>query len=254
MKLKFHVPTQQYGFLEIEGEPDGIKEMESLYNKYAEVPLIFKDGMFEQLETFTGEQILYNDDTHKYKDLDGNILLSGSVYKKSFDKPFDLENISKAVAKKHGVPQQTVKDMWAHNSSTSIFFGNALHNAMDQWFKFRETGTEKEYHLPKHPFLREVIDSFPLKDENILSEVLVSDIESGRVGQIDGLQITGKKKCNIIDYKTDAKVEDNVGGHFRQLSFYAHILMAFGWEVEKLSIWNYTTEWREFESPVLDLE
>lgn len=217
-------------------------------------PKITNSDGFELLTSFTGEKIMYNDDLHKYKDLEGNALLSGSAYKKSFDRPFDLENISKSVAKKYEVDQQTIKDMWSHNSKTSIFFGNALHNAMEQWYRFREDGTEKEYHLPKHPFLRGTIESFPLKNQEVIPEVLVSDVKNGRVGQIDGIQITGEKTCVLIDYKTDANVEKNVEGHFKQLSFYAHILKEFGWNVEKVAVWNYTTEWKEFESPVLELE
>ena len=72
MKLKFHVPTQQYGFLEIEGTEKNLKEMEALYNEYAESPLSFKKGVYKKVSTYTGEEVLYNEETHSYTDLDGN--------------------------------------------------------------------------------------------------------------------------------------------------------------------------------------
>ena len=42
MKLVFHCPVQQYGFLEINGTEKDLPEMEKLYNLYAESPLSFK--------------------------------------------------------------------------------------------------------------------------------------------------------------------------------------------------------------------
>ena len=45
----------------------------------------------------------------------------------------------------------------------------------------------KEYHIPKHPFLKKAVESFPLKDAVILPELMISDVSSGFVGQIDGL-------------------------------------------------------------------
>lgn len=260
MKYTFRVPMAQYAYLELESDSkDDLPEMERLYNHYSEKSVTFSDTGFEQITSFTGEEILYNDATHQYKDLDGNLLLSGSAYKKSLDKPFDLEAISSAVGKKHDVEQQVIKDMWSHNGQTSLHFGNAIHWAMEQWFSFKAIGEGmegKEYHLPKHPYLRNVIDTFPSKDLDIIPELLVSDIKNKRVGRIDGLIIDeGKKKCIIIDYKSDAKIEDNVKGHFEQLSFYANILMEHGWEVEGLEVWNWGEDgWILFESPLLELK
>lgn len=256
MKLKFHIPTQQYGFAEVEGTEKDVDKMEKLYNKYAEVPLNFnkKKGEFEKIKTFTGETILYNDITHVYTDLAGNKLVSGSEYKRLLDKPFDLEKISGVVSKKHGVDQKVIKDMWSHNSQTSLHFGNAIHWSMEQWFKFKEAGEPmegKDYHLPKHPFLQEVVLSFPRKEDEILPEVVVSDVANKRVGRVDALLITGKNKCKVLDYKSDANIDEK--SHYKQLSFYAHILMNKGWEVEGIEVWNYTDSWTNYQSPVLEL-
>lgn len=260
MKYKFHIPVQQYGFLEIEGTKKDLEEMEKIYNKYAETPIDFSEGTFKELVSFTGEKILFNKETHQYTDLEGNPLISGSRYKRSLEKPFDLENISKAVGKKYDIEQQKIKEMWALNSKISTSFGNAIHYAVEHYIKHSKyndkTPEDKEYHLPKHQWLRGVVESFPIKDEDILSEILVSDVKNKRAGQIDGLLIKDKKKkvASIIDIKSDGKVEDNVKGHFNQLSFYAHILMSFGWTIEKLVIWNYTDKWESYESPVLEIK
>jgi len=254
LKLKFHIPTQRFGFLEIEGTQDDLDEMKKYYNEYADEPISFGNNKFKELETFTGEKVLYNDDKHEYKDLNGNRLLSGSKYKKNLEKEFDLENISKAVADKLDLEQADIKDMWSGKSKVSCEFGDAIHDAMENWFKYRDLmeGTDKDYHLPSHKWLKEVVLDFPLKDESIKPEVVVSDIENKMVGRIDGLWITGKK-CQIIDYKTDRDINKNLEGHFNQLSFYAHILKNKGWKVENLIIFNYTDKWEKYENEVLDL-
>jgi len=76
-----HAPSQQFGFVEIEGVVDDIPEMEKLYNRYSEAKLDFKNaGDFKKFDTFTGEQILYDDVQHLYTDLKGNKLISGSEW------------------------------------------------------------------------------------------------------------------------------------------------------------------------------
>ena len=253
MKLTFHVPTQQYGYLEINGTEKELPEMEKLYNDYAETPLSFKKGVYKKVSTYTGEEVLYNEETHSYTDLDGNKLISGSQFKKQFDTPFDKEKILPLMEKKYGVPASTIDEMWTANSKISTTFGTALHLAMEQWFRHRGNGTEKDYHLPKQIFLRNVVDTFPLKDMEVLPELMVSCIKKKMVGQIDGLVVTGEKQGYLIDYKTDAKIAENILGHFIQLSFYARILQEHGWVIEKVEVWNWTDRWTGYEHEVLDV-
>jgi PD-(D/E)XK nuclease superfamily len=254
MKLKFHVPTQQYGFLEIEGTEKDLKKMEATYNEYAETPLAFKKGVYKEVLTFTGEKVLYDEENHSYTDLDGNKLISGSQFKKQFDTPFDKEKILPLVEKKYGVSSATIDAMWAANSLISTTFGNAIHLTMEQYFRNRENGCEdKNYHLPKQIFLKNIVDTFPLKDLVILPELMVSCVKKKMVGQIDGLVVTGDKEGYIIDYKTDAGIQKNLTGHFIQLSFYARILKEHGWSITKVEVWNWTEKWERYEHEVIDV-
>lgn len=255
IKFKFHIPTQTYGFLEIEGDIEKIKEGEIIYNQYAEVPLKFNKGVFVEVDTFTGEKIRYNSVTHQYTDMKGNTLISGSQYKQSLEKPFPMESILPKMEKKYGVPAKTIKEMWAINSQTSCLLGEALHSAMEQWFLYKDNGTEKNYHIAKHPFLREAVVSFPLKEEKAFPEIVVSAIKIGMVGRVDLLTVTEEKKGYIDDYKSDAEIEKNVNGHFHQLSFYAKILEHHGWSIAGVRIWNYANDgWKKFESEVLEIK
>jgi ATP-dependent exoDNAse (exonuclease V) beta subunit len=154
------------------------------------------------------------------------------------------------------VEEKAIDAMWTANSNMSKTFGTAVHLAMEQWFKHNGHGTK--YHLPKHPFLLKLVKDFPLKDADVYPEIMVSCVERKMVGQIDGLVKTGEnpedKRGYLIDYKTDAEVEKNLPKHFAQLSFYAFILKQFGWEIEKVEVWNYTTKWENHASDVLNLK
>ena len=255
MNIKAHIPCQQYGFIEIEGTEKDLKKIEKMYNDYAEYPLVFKKGVYKEVKTFTGETIRYCDETHSYEDLEGNKLISGSQFKKRFDPVFDKEKILPLMEKKYGVKAAVIDAMWAANSKISTTFGNVIHYAMEQYFRHRQNGTEKEYHLPKHPFLRNVVETFPLKDADVKPELMVSAVKKKMVGQIDGLVQTNvdAKEGYIIDYKTDSDIGKNLIGHFIQLSFYARILQEHGWVISKVEIWNFTSKWEAYKSEVIDV-
>jgi hypothetical protein len=264
-ELTATIPNVQYGNIipKVELEGDNLEELHAtamkhisgVWDKYGEVPMRVNEGISNKIKTFTGEEIMYNDETHIYTDLQGNRLISGSYYKKQFEKPFPADIIIPKVAKKYNVKAEDVKSMWKANGNISRTFGDTIHYAMEQWYKYKDSACDdKQYNLPKHPYLRNLVESFPLKDKEVLPEVMVSDVKNKMVGQIDGILVTGKNKCKLIDYKSDADVEKNLVPHFNQLSFYAHILMNHGWTVESVEVWNYIDKWVKHESKVLDLK
>lgn len=257
-KLTATIPVIQYGniqpSIELQGEEYDRLEQEAmgyvkkLWDKYGEKPFPTQErGEWVRYISFTGEEIYYNDEIHRYKDARGNFLVSGSEYARKHQKEFNKEIISKQCEKKYQIPADTIVDMWEKNSKISTTFGSAIHYVMEQWFTHRSNGTEKEWHLPKHPFLKKAIELFPLKDEQVNPEVLISDVENGMVGRIDGLVIHGDKEGVIIDYKTDAKVEDNLEHHALQLNFYRKILENKGWKITGLEIWNYLEDWKSYQ-------
>lgn len=252
MLVKMHAPSQQFGFVEIEGTVDDIPEMERLYNKYSENKLDFK-GSFKKFDTFTGEKILYDDASHSYTDLEGNKLVSGSEYAKTIVGEFNTDLLSGKVAKKYGVEQDIVKKMWAASGNISSTFGTALHLAMEQWFLHRKFGTEKEYHLPKPDYLRKAVISFPLKDFEVLPEVMISDVANKMCGQVDGL-LVGDNSYHIIDYKSDSDVRKNLKKHTIQLNFYRQILENKGFKITGMSIWNYVNEWSEHKIDIIEIK
>lgn len=240
-KVKLHIPVAQYGFFEIDGVE--MEDAVRIYNRFAEKPLSdFPNA--EPIKSFTGEIIYYDDKNHKYWDENGTPLVSCSQIHPD---DFDLEKISKIVSNKSGVDQEKIKDMWANNSDISTGFGTVVHAVMEQYFKHKENGTDKDYHLPKHPVLRKIIDSFPDKDKNIQPEALISATKIGKVGRVDGLLWHSDKELSIIDYKTDAKIDKNLDKHFKQLSCYKDILEYHGYKIKSLIIYNFTNKWTAYE-------
>src|SRR5262245_63367823 len=131
----------------------------------------------------------------------------------------------------------------------SAHLGTAFHEAMEAWYKFKDIG----YGVSKNPFLAHPVNSFPRRDDHVLPELMVSDLTRGLVGQIDGLLMEAPKTGFPLDYKSDADVKKHLVRHFNQLSFYSHILIAHGWTISHVEVWNYTGEWTKYDSPVLPL-
>lgn len=258
MRVMAHIPTQTYGFVEVEGTDQDLPRIEELYNKYSEKPLAFRgapelvssEDTGKIITTFTGEQVRYWPAQHKYRTLDGKKMMSASHYAEQFADPFDRDRILALTAKKRGSTVEHVGAAWEHRGLISRTFGTALHAALEGWFKYRDV----DYGVPKHPFLKEVVENFPLKDKDIRPEIMVSDTKRLMVGQIDGLIVTGDHSGIILDYKSDADVKKNLEKHWHQLSFYASILQAFDWKITGLQIANYTTKWEFHESPVLEVK
>lgn len=252
---RFHIPTQTYGYLELEGRVEDLPKLEELYNRYAEKPLDFREPVAptangeKVVTTFTGEQLKYNAVTHRYVTMDGKPLLSGSHYAERFGEPFDRERILAATANKLGRAASFVGEAWDARGELSRTFGTALHKAMECYFKYNVIG----YGIPKHPLLKQAVESFPYLNRNVNSEIMVSDVKAGLVGQIDALEVVEPKVGVIWDFKSDAEVKKNLTKHFNQMSFYAHILQAHGWKILGVQVWNYTTAWECHKSEVLPL-
>lgn len=258
MKITAHVPCQQYGFMEFEGTDADLPAIEKYYNQYSEKPLAFRgvpeivssEDPGQVITTFTGEQVRYWPAQHKYRTLEKQKLLSGSHYAEQFAEPFDRDRLLGLTAKKRNSTVEHVGAAWEHRGLISRTFGTAIHAAMEGWFKYKDV----DYGVPKHPFLKGIVESFPLAEADIRPEIMVSDTKRLMVGQIDGLLVTGDHTGIVLDFKSDADVKKNLGKHWHQLSFYSSILQAFDWDISGLQVWNYTTKWEVYESPVLEVK
>lgn len=272
MKIKFHVPTQQYGFLEIEGEHTELKEAEGLYNRYAETPIKFKTGEVIKtttLKSFTEDiEVDFDPVAHKYY-FKGNLLQGATTFLKKFVKEFDSQSIAKTCEKSWGIPAQEIEALWEGNKNLATDFGSVVHKALEHYFESRDAGFDDDKALPKHPILRNIITSFVEASAGdkgkIMSEVFVTDIKNERCGQIDRLLILDEKKkiCRIQDYKVNVGSEEvssknklaapydklpanKLSKYQLQLNFYAQILENAGWTVQGLDVYVFEDGWKNY--------
>lgn len=247
MKITAHIPTQQYGYIELADLPDDVKEIERLYNKYAEKPITLAptgavEGDFKKVTSFTGEEILWDELHHKGLTLEGDELLGGSTYA-SQQVPFDRAGIIRNCSRAWGVPEEDIDKLWSSNSASEL--GTSIHSALEHYFLYKSIGAEvhkvkkdSKFNaaLPSNEYLREIVLNFE-KDYQfsgtIVPEALVSDVSRKRAGWIDFLEIVDEKNkvCIINDFKTGGMKETDLLKAQHQMSFYDDILSHFGWTV-----------------------
>lgn len=282
-KLGAVIPTTQYGNLqpeiELEGDDLGalhaeaMKHIEGVWSLHGSSPLTKRTmaaggegSPYVEVETFTGEKVLYDAVAHVYRDLKGNLLLSGSKYADQFAKPFDSAAISARTAKSWGCEAVELAAWWSINARISTEYGSTIHSALEGMHRFGKMGAAiaahkgetDNYCLPKNAHLRNAVVSFVEKfGFDALSEVFVSDVANKRVGQIDRLAIIDAeaKTCRIGDYKSNFELPKEKIAHYQQqLSFYAGILEAKGWTVLGLDLYHFTgDEWEHHELAVLPI-
>lgn len=282
IKIEATIPTTQYGNIrptfEIESEDEGeeaLKALKKLWERFGENTLLDKavlgvpeGGTSVQLTTFTDEDVMWNETTHTYTDMKGNVLLSGSKYAKLHSPQFPRDIILPKTAKKWGVSEAELGGIWKAKGDVSLDFGNAIHKALELYHNSVQVGdtiqastkSETNYALHGHPVLAGIVTDFVDKfGADALSEVIVSDTKNKRAGTIDRLEVLDKEKmvCRVGDYKTNAELKSPKKLEYqKQLSFYAHILIAKGWTVEGLDLYHLNEKdgWVKIEMEVLDLE
>lgn len=255
MKIKAHVPTQQYGFIEIEGDPEEAKEIERLYNHYAEQPIQFKNGNRVKLEAFVGGHVYYDSEAHVYTNEAGEVYLSGSVYASQGEPKFDAGAMSGAMGKKFGVSAEDIAAMWKLKGDISAGFGTAVHAAIQLYEQYdglaKTLGKTTNHH--DHPILKQAVQKFidAHKGEKVVSEAMVVSHDRKWAGQIDRLVLTGDKKCVVGDIKTNTELTDKkLKTYWKQLKFYATIMQDAGWTVDYLEIYHYDGEWKTIKEPM----
>lgn len=277
IKIEATIPTTQYGNLrptfELEEEGDDSKAFEQLakmWSVYGETPLKVKHAVpnstasVVEIQTFTGETLLWNEVDHVYTDKEGNVMLSGSKYADQNSPKFDLEMMLPKTATAWGVDVDALRDLWKLNGTVSTHWGSAIHNALEIYHNHWRMGEniqekkelEHNYVLPKIPYLRAVVEDFIKKfgTEEAIAEAVISDVKNQMAGTVDRLAITGNKKCRIGDYKTNAVMDKKKMAKYQlQLSFYAKIMENHGWTVEGLDLFHYDDEtgWSKEEMEVL---
>jgi hypothetical protein len=223
---------------------------------FSKTPL--DDDSFVEMESFTGETVLWSEFLHICTDDKGNELMGGSTYASMGEKEFDSERIAKAYAKKNGYEVEQVLEYWASLGDTAADYGTSIHKAMEHYCKFYEM-VGHEAALPRVPHLREAVLKY-LRVSNFTdctAEPLITDTEKGMSGWIDTLRFIDDKRVILEDYKTNtfkddktyhSKWHDKLKLYQRQLDYYGTILENHGYTVEGLVVWHWrNSKWDKYE-------
>jgi hypothetical protein len=258
--------TPRFDINSEEDEDVAIERIKSLTERFGKVQLKDKTGGGVKVTTFTGEEILWNEATHTYTDLHGNVLRSGSQYANENSPKFDLEMMLPKTAAAWDVPQEDLRLMWKYSGDIANHWGSAVHMALDVYHKYNELGAviqekrglDMNYVMPKNSYLRKIVQEFvDLAGTDALCEVLVSDVANKMAGTIDRIKVTGDKTCRVQDYKTNNELDKKkLLKYQKQMSYYAHILTNKGWKVEGLDLYylNADDGWSLETLEVLPLE
>jgi len=254
-KIEGTIPTQQYGNIrpsfEVEdNEEEVLEKLENLWGIFGESPLKRRTDMGELLTTFTGEKVYYNEDTHKYYDIEGNELLSGSQYAKQFAKPFDEQAVSKAVATKTGESQEAVLKKWSLGGGIANNYGTAVHDSVE--FVLLGGDIEKIPTLLR-PQVQTLVEEVRKYDMVPVTEVVISDVSNKAVGRVDCLLVDNIEKPTefiIVDYKTNRELKkDKLTVYTKQLEYYRDILTHHGLTCKDLVIMHHDGE--EFTNHII---
>lgn len=251
MKITAHVPTQQYGYIELADLPDEPAEVERLYNKYAEKPIKLPGSLGKKIECFVGESIYYDDASHTYTNEAGEVYLSSTTHAQTFAKPFDKLKIAEAMGKKFKVDPFQVIEMWELKAKISRNLGSSLHEAIELRRRFAKLSQAigKETHIHLSPMVKEPVEQLmkllPIGDE--VCEAVVVNHETKRAGRIDLISIKATttatpQECDIIDFKT-GELGDKMEQYSEQLKFTKEIMEAGKWKVNNLIIYHWNGSW-----------
>lgn len=292
VSIKATIPVAQYANImpEIEmqnvgmrfGLEYGLDYIKELFTKYSEKGSLKEQKIITTRKSFTENiDIQFDEIKHEFFH-NGTLLTSATNYIKRFYKEFQADAIATASAKAWGVDENELKELWKSNGELTSDIGTAIHKSIEHYHKFKKLGKivqdkkklDENYAMPKHPLLKAIIKGFieidPYNDNEVMSEVLLTDVKNGLCGITDEIIITGDKKCVIGDYKINIDSEklesslkiaepfqnlpnNKLSKYQLQLSLYANMLEKVGWTVEGLVVFVYENGWQKYELSVLKI-
>lgn len=206
----------------------------------------------------SGTEVYFDPVQHAYVDSEGQKYVSGSVFASQFEHEFPKEAILPGYAKRYGLKEYQVEEMWTDKGEASTTFGTALHKSMETYLRHCKTAKAcgKDALEMIHPMFRPLVEMFFTEKrmaKEMIPEMFIADPHKHRCGQLDLVTIVDrdKKILDIEDYKSnvdlfkmgDPKTLKAPYSHLPnmpaakytlQLSFYKAIFESHGWTVRNI--------------------
>jgi len=189
------------------------------------------------------KDIFFYEEGHSYKI--GNTTSGKSISRiiKQYEVPFDVDKISRIVAKNQGVPVGEVRQLWDFKRDYSCEKGTLVHSYIENYFLRKKSPLDKNViksfirkypdYLDEDTFYKDVANHVNhflnfyewFNQEHVIlrSEFVIGDKESSVCGTLDNLSFNTKDQTIIVfDYKTNkdvhSKAKDNLTGILSHLS------------------------------------
>jgi hypothetical protein len=161
--------------------------------------------------------IVFNADDHSYKSLDDSNIdwISVTTLVSHFKKPFDAKKIAEKVSKKknskwYGIEPKLIQQIWNGESERSTTLGTWYHNQREvdlcSFASMEREGVTVPVFRPSE--VKEGVKIAPTQklEPGVYPEHMVYLRSAGICGQSDLVEVVNGK-VNIIDYKTNKKID-----------------------------------------------
>ena len=201
----------------------------------------------EKVKVLYGDEdyIYFDEAKHNAYDANGKLLLSGSRFEEKYHPEFNAKYPAKAIAKRTGLFEDDVINLWEHKRDISASFGTLVHKALEEAHNFKAQIDKMDENLEEEESFRRllpkdlanIVQKYFKFREQITPGFLDNKIETevrvkfeNYTGIIDNLEWHGENFF-IFDYKVTDEVKDvsYVGGfkakkYTLQQNFYRYIL------------------------------
>ena len=161
--------------------------------------------------------IVFNADDHSYRSLDDSNIdwISVTTLVSHFKKPFDAKKIAEKVSKKknskwYGIEPKLIQQIWNNESERSLTLGTWYHNQREadlcSFASMEREGVTVPVFKPSE--VQNGIKVAPSQklEPGVYPEHMVYLRSAGICGQSDLVEVVNGK-VNIIDYKTNKKID-----------------------------------------------
>jgi len=211
--------------------------------------------------------ITFDEKEHKYTNPDGVEYISATTLIGKYKPKFDVEKMTALVAKKEGVTQDFVKDVWQQTTDIACKRGTEIHKFMETWL----LGVEIE----PNEYVTSIQEIWQPDLKQIYPERLLWLDDFKLAGTTDVLE-EHVKYFNLYDFKTNKKFSFNTTSKYHeymlapldhlpvceyttyalQLSLYAYMYSKMSKKpVGELACFYYNKEkWVKYNTPYMKYE
>ncbi len=154
------------------------------------------------IPSIVGKTLFFDEEKHRYTDINGNALISASQLVEKFVCPFDPNGeILLKCAQKKGISPEELRAEWEKINRESCEYGTAVHKSLEDFINTGQINKDD----PNADIVREFAKiNFTGK---LQSEIKVASFTHKIAGTIDLIEFLDDTTINLLDFKSNKKLE-----------------------------------------------